>query len=198
MHVTAATVITRSIRKPGQYSGLFPVRRQCVVGEERRHAAATAHPARAPARAGEEDHDARPSLDIHQILKKLPHRYPFLLVDRVLEFEKDVRIKALKNVTINEPFFMGHFPARPVMPGVLMLEALAQTAALLSFESMGSEPGDDTVVYFVGIDGARFKRVGRAGRPADPGGHASTASRPASTSTRRAPASTARPPSRPS
>ena len=100
-----------------------------------------------------------PVLDIHQILKKLPHRYPILLVDRVVEFEKDVRIKALKNVTINEPFFMGHFPHRPVMPGVLMLEALAQTAALLSFQSMGQEPGDDTVVYFVGIDGARFKRV---------------------------------------
>ena len=97
-------------------------------------------------------------MDIQHILRKLPHRYPFLLVDRVLEFEKDVRIKALKNVTINEPFFGGHFPSRPVMPGVLMLEALAQAAALLSFESMGIEPGHDTVVYFVGIDGARFKR----------------------------------------
>ena len=100
-----------------------------------------------------------PIFDIHKILKKLPHRYPILLVDRVLEFEKDRRIKALKNVTINEPYFMGHFPARPVMPGVLMLEALAQTAALLSFESAGHEPDDNTVVYFVGIDGARFKRV---------------------------------------
>lgn len=98
-------------------------------------------------------------LDIHRILKKLPHRYPILLVDRVIEFEANQRIKALKNVTINEPFFMGHFPHRPVMPGVLMLEALAQTAALLSFESMGQDPGDDTVVYFVGIDGARFNRV---------------------------------------
>ena len=98
-------------------------------------------------------------LDIHKILKKLPHRYPFLLVDRVIEFEKNKRIKALKNVTINEPFFQGHFPHRPVMPGVLMLEALAQTAALLSFESMGEEPDENTVVYFVGIDGARFKRV---------------------------------------
>jgi 3-hydroxyacyl-[acyl-carrier-protein] dehydratase len=98
-------------------------------------------------------------MDIHHILKRLPHRYPFLLVDRVLAFEKNVRIQALKNVTINEPFFAGHFPARPVMPGVLMLEALAQTAALLSFESMDVEPGDDMVVYFVGIDGARFKRV---------------------------------------
>ncbi len=97
-------------------------------------------------------------MDIQHILRKLPHRYPFLLVDRVLEFEKDVRIKALKNVTINEPFFGGHFPSRPVMPGVLMLEALAQAAALLSFESLGTDPGEDTVVYFVGIDGARFKR----------------------------------------
>ena len=102
-------------------------------------------------------------MDIQRILRKLPHRYPFLLVDRVLELEKNVRIKALKNVTINEPFFGGHFPARPVMPGVLMLEALAQTAALLSFESMDVEPGDDMVVYFVGIDGARFKR------PVEPG-----------------------------
>ena len=98
-------------------------------------------------------------LDIHRILKLLPHRYPILLVDRVLSFEKDKRIQALKNVSINEPFFQGHFPSRPVMPGVLMLEALAQTAALLSFESAGTEPGEDTVVYFVGIDVARFKRV---------------------------------------
>ncbi len=102
-------------------------------------------------------------MDIHRILRKLPHRYPFLLVDRVLEFEKNVSIKALKNVTINEPFFVGHFPHRPVMPGVLMLEALAQTAALLSFESTDAQPDDDTVVYFVGIDGARFKR------PVEPG-----------------------------
>ncbi len=97
-------------------------------------------------------------MDIQYILRKLPHRYPILLVDRVLELEKDVRIKALKNVTMNEPFFMGHFPARPVMPGVLMLEALAQAAAILSFESAGTDPGDDTVVYFAGIDNARFKR----------------------------------------
>jgi 3-hydroxyacyl-[acyl-carrier-protein] dehydratase len=104
-----------------------------------------------------------PVMDIHRILQKLPHRYPFLLVDRVVELERGVRIKALKNVTINEPFFPGHFPKRPVMPGVLMLEALAQTAALLSFDAMGEDPGDDTVVYFVGIDGARFKR------PVEPG-----------------------------
>ena len=99
------------------------------------------------------------TIDIHKILRKLPHRYPMLLVDRVLEFEKDKSIKALKNVTINEPFFTGHFPQRPVMPGVLMLEALAQAAALLSFQSMGEDLADDQVVYFVGIDAARFKRV---------------------------------------
>lgn len=97
-------------------------------------------------------------MDIQQILRKLPHRYPFLLVDRVLELEKNSHVKALKNVTINEPFFPGHFPIRPVMPGVLILEALAQAAALLSFESADTEPGDDTVVYFAGIDAARFKR----------------------------------------
>jgi 3-hydroxyacyl-[acyl-carrier-protein] dehydratase len=97
-------------------------------------------------------------MDIHTILKKLPHRYPFLLVDRVVEYEKDVRIKALKNVTINEPFFVGHFPTRPVMPGVLMLEALAQASALLSFSSEDKEAEKDTLYYFVGIDGARFKK----------------------------------------
>jgi 3-hydroxyacyl-[acyl-carrier-protein] dehydratase len=102
-------------------------------------------------------------MDIHQILKQLPHRYPFLLVDRVLELEKGQRIKALKNVTINEPFFEGHFPHRPVMPGVLMLEAMAQAAALLAFDTIGSTPDDKTVYYFAGIDGARFKR------PVEPG-----------------------------
>ena len=102
-----------------------------------------------------------PVLDIHQILKKLPHRYPFLLVDRVLEIhtEPPRRIKALKNVTMNEPYFNGHFPNRPVMPGVMMLEALAQAAALLSFVILGEDPGHDALVYFVGVDGARFKRV---------------------------------------
>lgn len=99
-------------------------------------------------------------MDIHRILTKLPHRYPFLLVDRVLDIDLQARtIRALKNVTVNEPFFTGHFPARPVMPGVLMLEALAQTAALLSFESADTDPGEDGLVYFVGVDGARFKRV---------------------------------------
>ena len=102
-------------------------------------------------------------MDIHEILKKLPHRYPFLLVDRVLEVEPGKRIKALKNVTINEPFFIGHFPHRPVMPGVLMLEAMAQTAALLSFAAEGAAPDNKSVIYFAGIDGARFKR------PVEPG-----------------------------
>jgi len=102
-------------------------------------------------------------MDIHQILKLLPHRYPFLLVDRVVELDRGKRIQAIKNVTINEPLFTGHFPARPVMPGVLMLEALAQAAGLLSFDMMGEAPGDDKVFYFVGIDGARFKR------PVEPG-----------------------------
>ena len=102
-------------------------------------------------------------MDIHEILKKLPHRYPFLLVDRVLALEKGKSIQALKNVTINEPFFGGHFPHRPVMPGVLMLEALAQVAALLSFDAMGVSPDDKTVYYFAGIDAARFKR------PVEPG-----------------------------
>ena len=103
------------------------------------------------------------TMDIHHILRKLPHRYPFLLVDRVLEIEKGKRIVALKNVTINEPFFTGHFPHRPVMPGVLMIEALAQAAALLAFETLGTTLDDNTVYYFVGIDGARFKR------PVEPG-----------------------------
>jgi 3-hydroxyacyl-[acyl-carrier-protein] dehydratase len=102
-------------------------------------------------------------MDIHTILKQLPHRYPFLLVDRVLEIDKGKSIKALKNVTINEPFFAGHFPHRPVMPGVLMLEALAQAAALLAFDMLGKAPDDKTVYYFAGIDGARFKR------PVEPG-----------------------------
>ncbi len=102
-------------------------------------------------------------MDIHEILKKLPHRYPFLLVDRVLKLEPGKSITALKNVTINEPFFVGHFPHRPVMPGVLMIEALAQTAALLAFETLGVVPDDKTVYYFAGIDGARFKR------PVEPG-----------------------------
>lgn len=102
-------------------------------------------------------------LDIHQILKKLPHRYPILLVDRVLTIEKGKSIRALKNVSINEPHFNGHFPHRPVMPGVLMIEALAQAATLLALVSADMELDDKSVVYFAGIDGARFKR------PVEPG-----------------------------
>ena len=95
------------------------------------------------------------AIDINKIMKLLPHRYPFLLVDRVLEFTPRQSITAIKNVTINEPFFQGHFPDFPVMPGVLIIEALAQTAALLTFTE---EKADDAVYYFAGIDGARFKK----------------------------------------
>ena len=102
-------------------------------------------------------------MDIHEILKYLPHRYPFLLVDRVLSWEAGKNIVALKNVTINEPFFVGHFPHHPVMPGVLIIEALAQTAAILSFKSSGTIPDSNSVYYFVGIDNARFKRPVSAG-----------------------------------
>jgi 3-hydroxyacyl-[acyl-carrier-protein] dehydratase len=97
-------------------------------------------------------------MDIHAILEHLPHRYPFLLVDRVLSIEPGKEIVALKNVTINEPFFPGHYPHHPVMPGVLIIEAMAQVAALLSFKSSGNKPDDKSVYYFAGIDGARFKR----------------------------------------
>lgn len=103
------------------------------------------------------------TMDIHEILRRLPHRYPFLLVDRVLELEKGKQIKAVKNVSANEPYFVGHFPHRPVMPGVMMLEALAQASAILAFDEAGVMPDANNVFYFVGIDGARFKR------PVEPG-----------------------------
>jgi 3-hydroxyacyl-[acyl-carrier-protein] dehydratase len=103
------------------------------------------------------------TMDIHEILRRLPHRYPFLLVDRVLELEKGKRIKAIKNVTANEQYFVGHFPHRPVMPGVIMLEALAQASAILAFDNIGVLPDETNVFYFAGIDGARFKR------PVEPG-----------------------------
>ena len=103
------------------------------------------------------------TMNIHEILKKLPHRYPFLLVDRVIELEHGKRIRALKNVTMNEPFFVGHFPHRPVMPGVMILEALAQAAAILAFDNIDVRPDNNTVFYFAGIDRARFKR------PVEPG-----------------------------
>ena len=102
-------------------------------------------------------------MDIHEILKYLPHRYPLLLVDRVLAFEPGKSLTALKNVTINEPFFTGHFPHHPVMPGVLVIEALAQAAALLTLRTANVEADENSIYYFVGIDNARFKR------PVEPG-----------------------------
>lgn len=98
------------------------------------------------------------SMDIHQILDHLPHRYPFVLVDRVLSLKVGKEIVAVKNVSINEPYFPGHFPYHPVMPGVLIVEAMAQAAAILSFKTMGVKPTDDAVYYFAGIDNARFKK----------------------------------------
>lgn len=102
-------------------------------------------------------------LDINEILRQLPHRYPFLLVDRVLECKESESIRALKNVTYNEPFFPGHFPYRPVMPGVIIIEALAQTAGILAFRTAKVLPNEETRFYFVGIDKARFRR------PVEPG-----------------------------
>jgi 3-hydroxyacyl-[acyl-carrier-protein] dehydratase len=102
-------------------------------------------------------------LDINAIVRLLPHRYPFLLVDRVLECLPGKSIRALKNVTYNEPFFPGHFPGRPLMPGVMIVEALAQAAGILAFVSAGVTPNHDTKFYFVGIDKARFRK------PVEPG-----------------------------
>lgn len=98
------------------------------------------------------------SIDIHKVLQMLPHRYPFLLVDRVLDYTKGDRLTAIKNVTINEPFFPGHFPNRPVMPGVLVVEAIAQACGLLTFVSEEDLLTENGVFLFVGIDKARFKR----------------------------------------
>jgi len=98
-------------------------------------------------------------MDIHQVLEYLPQRFPILMIDRVLECEPGKRIRALKNVTANEPHFPGHFPRRPVMPGVLILEAMAQAAAILAFRTLGLRPDEKAVYYYAGIDNARFKRV---------------------------------------
>lgn len=98
------------------------------------------------------------SMNIHEILDHLPHRYPFVLIDKVVSIEVEKEIVAIKNVTINEPFFPGHFPYHPVMPGVLIVEAMAQAAAILSFKTMNAKPTDDSVYYFAGIDSARFKK----------------------------------------
>jgi beta-hydroxyacyl-ACP dehydratase FabZ len=97
------------------------------------------------------------SLDINAILKALPHRYPFLLVDRVVEFEKEKRIVGIKNVTYNEPFFMGHFPGRPIMPGVLIIEAMAQLGGVLLLQDHNLK--DNGLVYLVGIDNAKFRKT---------------------------------------
>lgn len=102
-------------------------------------------------------------MDIHQIMEQLPHRYPFLLVDKVIECHPGDRISAIKNVTVNEPFFNGHFPHRKVMPGVLIVEALAQATGLLAFATVGRAPLPSELYVFVGIDKAKFRR------PVEPG-----------------------------
>lgn len=103
------------------------------------------------------------TLDIHEILKHLPHRYPFLLIDRVTECEPGNYLIGYKNITYNEPYFTGHFPLRPVMPGVLILEALAQATGILAFRTVGKIPDENSLYYFVGVDNARFKQ------PVNPG-----------------------------
>jgi len=103
------------------------------------------------------------SMDVYEVLKHLPHRYPFLLVDRVVDYKEGEYLSALKNVSYNEPYFTGHFPHRPVMPGVLILEALAQATGILAYKSTGKTPSDESLYYFVGIDKARFKQ------PVEPG-----------------------------
>ena len=103
------------------------------------------------------------TLDIHEILNHLPHRYPFLLIDRVTECEPGQSLTGYKNVTYNEPYFTGHFPQRPVMPGVLILEALAQATGILAFRTVGKVPDENSLYYFVGVDNARFKQ------PVNPG-----------------------------
>ena len=102
-------------------------------------------------------------MDINEVLRHLPHRYPFLMIDRVIECVPGKSLTALKNVTFNEPYFLGHFPIKPVMPGVLVLEALAQATGILAFKSTNSRPDDHSLYYLVGIDNARFKQ------PVEPG-----------------------------
>jgi 3-hydroxyacyl-[acyl-carrier-protein] dehydratase len=97
-------------------------------------------------------------MDIYQVLRHLPQRFPLLLVDRILECEPGRRILALKNVSANEPYFPGHFPQRPIMPGVLILEAMAQAAGILAFRTLGSQVDENSIYYYAGIDNARFKR----------------------------------------
>ncbi len=102
-------------------------------------------------------------IDIHQVMEILPHRYPFLLIDRVLDYTRGESLRAVKNVSVNEPFFSGHFPGRPVFPGVLVIEAIAQASAILARQSLQHDPGDNVIFLFAGIDSARFKR------PVEPG-----------------------------
>jgi len=103
------------------------------------------------------------TMDIHEIKNFLPHRYPFLLIDRVTEVNRGGTLKGYKNITFNEPFFQGHFPYRPVMPGVLIVEAMAQACAILAAHDLGEGANDNRLYYFTGIDSARFKR------PVEPG-----------------------------
>jgi 3-hydroxyacyl-[acyl-carrier-protein] dehydratase len=103
------------------------------------------------------------SMDIHKIFQHLPHRYPFLLIDRVIDYKLGESLTAIKNVTVNEPFFQGHFPHRPVMPGVLIVEAMAQATGVLAFKTSAAQPDNDSLYYLVGIDKARFKQ------PVEPG-----------------------------
>jgi 3-hydroxyacyl-[acyl-carrier-protein] dehydratase len=124
---------------------------------------ATRPPAPEPGQILEGEAPDLTTMDIHKVLSLLPHRYPFLLIDRVLELKRDDYLIALKNVSFNEPFFTGHFPVRPVMPGVLIVEAMAQATGLLAMASRPEEVGEKALYYFVGIDKARFKR------PVEPG-----------------------------
>src|SRR5258708_6570573 len=103
------------------------------------------------------------TMDIDEIMRYLPHRYPFLLVDRITELNDNASIRGIKNVTMNEPFFVGHFPGYPVMPGVLVIEALAQLASILAWKIAGRTPGDGTIIFFAAIDNARFRRQVRPG-----------------------------------
>jgi 3-hydroxyacyl-[acyl-carrier-protein] dehydratase len=104
-----------------------------------------------------------PTIDINEIKKLLPHRYPFLLLDKVIDYEAGVSLQAIKNVTVNEPFFQGHFPVKPIMPGVLIVEALAQASAILGFVSIEEKPEKEELYFLVGVDRARFRK------PVEPG-----------------------------
>ncbi len=159
VHVSAGTLVDQSIDVPGTYTAVFPL---LAHGRWGRVAALLRKLDELVNRVRKLERDSGTGganmMDIHEILQYLPHRYPMLLVDRVLEVEPGKRILAIKNVSINEPFFNGHFPHHPVMPGVLIVEALAQAAAILSFKTLDTKPDDKSVYYFVGIDEARFKR----------------------------------------